>query len=259
MPPPPAGTITFLFRLPAHGEWGHNRSALRLLTAGARDLPARQQTLRGAIAWSYDLLSPAEQTLFRRLAVFVGGRTAEAVEAVAGDWRVEIGDSSRASSNLQSPISILDGLASLVDKSLVRQEEQADGEPRFVMLKTIHEYALECLEASGEAATLRRAHAEYYVALAEEAEAQLTGPDQARWLERLETEHGNLHPLKRGAEESREAAHGLRLAAALWRFWYIRGHASVGRERLRRAISLAGNSAATPVWVQALMRAGVLA
>jgi predicted ATPase/class 3 adenylate cyclase len=158
---------------------------LDLLKGGARDLPARHQTLRQAIAWSYDLLDDAEKALFRRLAVFVGGGTLEMLEKVCnvtGDLEVDV----------------LDGVAALVDESLVRQEEQANGEPRFRMLETIREYAWECLETSPEVEVVRQAHASCYSALAEAAEAQMTGPQQAIWLNRLESEHGNLRAALRG-------------------------------------------------------------
>ena len=137
-------------------------SRLQLLTGGARDLPQRQQTLRATMDWSYDLLSPAEQKLFRRLAVFVGGCNLEGVEAVCdthGDLDLDL----------------LDGTASMVDKSLLQQIEQANGESRFVMLETIREYALEKLEASGEAEQMQRHHAAYFLAFAEEAEPHLHG------------------------------------------------------------------------------------
>ncbi len=134
---------------------------LELLAGGARDLPARQQTLRSTIDWSYSLLDPAEQRLFARLAVFVGGRTLEAIEAVCN-----------AEGNLL--IDSFDGVASLLDKSLLRQKERPDGEPRFVMLETIHEYARERLEASGEMEVLRRRHTEYFLALVEAVKRELT-------------------------------------------------------------------------------------
>src|SRR5262249_13134958 len=158
---------------------------LELLRGGARDMPDRHQTLRHAIAWSYDLLEADEQRLFRRLAVFARGCTLEAVEAVCQavhDSAVSPGQS----------LEVLDGVASLLDKSLLHQQEQASGEPRFRMLETIREYGLECLTASGEEPAARRAHADYYLALVEAAEPALTGPEQATWLERLEAEHDNL-------------------------------------------------------------------
>jgi predicted ATPase len=163
---------------------------LPLLTGGARELPARQQTLRGAIAWSYDLLEAGEKTLFQRLAVFVGGLTLEAAEAVcnaAGDLSLDL----------------FDGLESLVGKSLLRQEEGRDGEPRFGMLETIREYGLECLDASGEAAAIRREHTSFFLRLAERAEMELQGAEQVEWRERLEAEMDNLRAASHGARQRR--------------------------------------------------------
>jgi len=225
---------------------------LELLRGGARDMPERHQTLRQAIAWSYDLLEASEQTLFRRLAVFARGCTLEAAEAVCQ----AVDD--RAAGPGQS-LDVLDGVASLVDKSLLRQQEQTSGEPRFRMLETIREYGLECLTASGEEPAVRRAHADYYLALAEAAEPALTGPEQATWLERLEAEHDNLRAALRWAEESGEAASGLRLAGALCQFWLIRGYLREGQERLARLLGLAGASPRTAARAKALTRAGHLA
>ena len=139
-------------------------SRLKLLTGGARDLPVRQRTLRGAIEWSHTLLGDGEKTLFARMAVFSGGRTLEAIEAVCD----ALGD---------LPVDAFEGVSSLLDKSLLRQEEGPEGEPRFVMLETIHEYAREKLEESGEAEEIGRAHTEYFLALVEEAEPELVGAD----------------------------------------------------------------------------------
>jgi len=150
---------------------------LKLLTGGARDLPERQRTLRCAIEWSHTLLDEGEKTLFARMAIFSGGRTLEAIEAVCD-----------AQGDL--PMDAFDSVSSLVDKSLLRQEEGPEGEPRFMMLETIQEYAREKLRESGEAEEIGHAHARHFLGLAEEAE--LTGPEQAWWLERLEAEHDNL-------------------------------------------------------------------
>jgi predicted ATPase len=152
---------------------------LNLLTGGARDVPERQQTLRNTIEWSYDLLSPGEQLLFRRLAVFVGGCTLEAVEAICTTLDGEA-------------TAVLERVTSLVDMSLISQQEQVGGEYRLMMLETIREYGLECLTASGEMETTRRAHAYYYLLLAEEADPELWGHQQSMWFERLEREHENL-------------------------------------------------------------------
>ncbi len=152
---------------------------LQVLTSRARNMPARQQTLRDTIKWSYDLLDAAEQRLFRRLSVFVGGCTLEAIEAVSA----AVGDGA---------VPVLDGVAWLIDKSLLQQTEQEGEEPRLVMLETIREFGLECLAMSGELEAIRRAHAAYYLVLAEEAEPKLEGPQQAVWLQRLEQEHDNL-------------------------------------------------------------------
>jgi len=193
---------------------------LRVLSGGPPHLPERQRTLRGALDWSYDLLAADEQDLFGRLAVFAGGCTLEAAEAVC----VALGP---------ARVSVLDGLAVLIDNNLARVEDAVDGtgegEPRVGMLETLREYGLERLEAAGNTATARGRHAAYYLALAEAAERELTGTEQARWLGRLEAEHDNLRAALRWAREGGEPAVGLRLAAALWRFWLIHGHLSEGR------------------------------
>jgi len=196
------------------------RSRLRLLTGGARDLPARQQTLRNTIDWSYDLLDAGEQQLFRRLAVFVGGRTLEAAEAVCN-----------ADSAL--PFELLDGLTSLLDKSLLYQVDSAPPkgypEPRFMMLETIWEYAHEQLIASGEQAALRQAHAAYYVEFAERATAHLSGPQQIDWLARISEEAGNLRAALEWAHESGAYELGLRLCVALSSYWDNRSELTEGR------------------------------
>ncbi len=196
---------------------------LALLTEGALDLPARQQTLRRAIDWSYDLLDEGEQALLRRLGVFVGGWTLEAVEPVCnatGD--VGVGG--------------LEGSAALVDRSLVQHGQGSDGGSRFTLLETIREYALDRLEASGESDALRRQHAEYFLGLAEAAEPQLWASDQLRWLNRLEHEHDNLRAALAWAIEH-DAAVALRIAGALASFWDTRGYHSEGRRWLERALT----------------------
>jgi predicted ATPase/DNA-binding SARP family transcriptional activator len=191
---------------------------LTLLTDGPRDLPTRHQALRDTLAWSYDLLDLAEQALFRRLSIFVGGCTLATAEAVIGDK--------------QPIISILDGLTSLVNKSLLRQEEMPSGEPRFTMLETIREYALEQLVTSGEMDLFRRQHTLYFLNLAEEAGSKLLGAEQELWLNRLEAEHNNLRAAlawSLSSEDDTEAVFSLRLVGALYLFWHLHGHWSEGR------------------------------
>ena len=224
----------------------------RLLTAGRRTALPRRQTLRATVDWSYELLSEGERVLFNRLSVFIGGRTVEATEVVCSPATGEDGLAPLG-------IDVLDGLASLTGKSLIQQEEGVGGEPRFMMLATLHEYATERLHESGEAQVLRRRHAEYFLALAEKAEPELSGAEQERWLEWLEAEHNNLRAALRWVEESGEAEMGLRLGGALWRFWMVRGHYSEGRERLARLLSLAGASGRTAARAKALNGAGSLA
>jgi len=196
---------------------------LSLLTAGPRDLPERQRTLRDTIAWSYDLLDVAEQRLFRRMGVFVGGCTLEAIEPVC-DPDGELG------------IDLFDGVASLASKSLLRQDD-VDGEPRFWMLETIREYALERLEERGETEEMRRRHAEHFVALAEESERGLEGREQSTWLARLDREHDNLRAaLAWDAPMMSDRELRGRLAAALVYFWFMRGHYTEGRARLRQIL-----------------------
>jgi predicted ATPase len=189
-------------------------SRLHLLTGGARDLPQRQQTLRATMDWSYDLLSPAEQKLFRRLSVFVGGCNLEGVEAVC-----------YTKSDLD--VDLLDGMASFVDKSLLQQFEQANGESRFLMLETIREYALEKLEASGEPEQMQRHHAAFFLAFAEEAEPHLHGRKPAEWLKRLEEEHANIRAALRWSL-AYDAGVAARLGAAIRYFWVFQGHLAEG-------------------------------
>jgi predicted ATPase/class 3 adenylate cyclase len=219
---------------------------LEFLTGGGRDLPALQQTLRSAIAWSYGLLDEDEQQLFRRVSVFVGGCTVEAVEAVAGDTP------ERAPQ--------LDRLESLLDKSLLRQVDGAAGEPRFVMLEVLREYGLEELQASGEPAAIRRRHADYFLALAEQAVASLESAEQVHWMQHMEQEHDNL----RVALEWSKAAEGagelcLRLAATLGLFWEARGYFSEGRERLSAVLATPTAQARTAARARLLARAAELA
>jgi len=255
----------------------------RLLTGGARDLPARHQTLRGAIDWSYDLLDADEKTLFRRLAVFCCSCTLEAAEAVcngSGDPSAGSGQAPLAGSPPRLPreysrsgvltvagqaLDVLNGLGSLVDQSLLKPSD-VDGEPRFGMLETIREYALERLADSGEATVVRRRHANFFVALAEKAEPKLNGAEQMIWLNRLEMEHDNLRAALRWAleregacpepAEGADAELGLKLAAALGSFWFMRGHWTEARRWLERALEKRGDASA-PVRAKGLWMAGL--
>jgi predicted ATPase len=221
-------------------------SRLQLLTGGARDLPRRQQTLRAAMDWSYDLLNAAEQKLFRRLSVFVGGCNLEGVEAVCdtkGDLNLDL----------------LDGMASMVDKSLVQQVERANGETRFVMLETIREYALEKLEVSGEEVLTKRAHAAYCLVLVEEEATEPSVAQGTAWLERFALEHDNFRAGLEWLTETGDAEWGLRLGTALFRFWEIREYLAEGRDRLGRLLKLAGAAGPTKSRTRALFAAGVLA
>ena len=220
-------------------------SRLKLLTGGARDLPERQRTLRATIEWSYALLDEGEQLLFGRLAVFSGGRTLEAIEAICD-----------AEGDL--PVDTFEGVSSLLDKSLFRQEEGPDGEPRFVMLETVHEFAREKLEESGEAEEIKRAHAQYFLTLAEEAYPELKRPNQLEWLERLEAEHDNMRAALSWALERKEAEVALRLGGALWWFWSVRGYHSEGRRWLEEALAIEGRGS-PEVRAMALAGAGSLA
>jgi predicted ATPase len=221
-------------------------SRLQLLTGGARDLPARQQTLRHAIDWSYDLLNEPEQKLFRRLSVFLGGCTLEAVESVC-NAKEDLG------------LDVLDGMSSMVDKSLVRQVEQSDGEPRFLMLETIREYGLEKMAACGEEPLARRAHAAYCLVLAEEGAAEDISATHTQWLDRFELEHDNFRSALDWLTETGNAEWGLRLGSALFRFWEMREHLSEGRERLGKLLKLNSAAAPTTARLRALFAAGVLA
>ena len=217
---------------------------LELLTGGGRDRPSRHQTLREAIDWSYELLDPDEQVLLARLAVFAGGCTLAAAEAIAGDH----GD----------PMQVIEGLSSLVDKSLLRRRDATEGRSRMTMLQTIQEYALYRLIERRELEDLRSRHAEYYLALAEEAEPELVGPDQDAWVRRLDEETANLRSALTWSLESDELELGLRIAGALPRLWSIRGHMTEGRRWLEQALERDGEVAPS-VRAKALFAAGYAA
>ena len=211
---------------------------LPLLTRGARDLPLRQQTLQGAIAWSYDLLDENEKMLFRRLSVFVGGCTLGAAEAVGDTDGNPSTGSELALDAVKGQVlglDVLDGVTSLVAKSLLRQEE-VKGEPRLLMLETIREYGLERLSESGEEEDMRRNHANFFLALAEEAETELHGPDQMEWLDRLKEEHPNIRAALEWSIGNGKVETALRLAWAIWWFWLWRGYLNEVGEFFEKAL-----------------------
>lgn len=219
---------------------------LPLLTGGARDLPARQQTLRNAIDWSYKLLDEGDRTLFARLAVFVGGCTLPMAERVCN-----------AANDL--PLQVLDGLQSLLDKSLIYQALGVDGEQRFLMLQTISEYALERLEERGSFAALRRTHAEQYLALVQQAQPNFFDANQNQWFDRMETELDNLRAVLAWSKTAADGVViGLQLAGLLWRFWAVRGHTTEGREWLDALLARRDAVPTSAIWY-ALHTAGNLA
>ncbi|MBV9279989.1 MAG: tetratricopeptide repeat protein [Chloroflexi bacterium] len=222
-------------------------ASLAVLTGGARDLPPRLQTMRDAIAWSHDLLTPGAQVLFRRLGVFVGGCTIPAAEAVcAGD-----GDREGA---------VLDGLAELVDQSLLRTEEQADAGARLAMLETIRDYALEQGEESGELGAMRRRHAMFFLTLAEAAEPHLLGTEREGWLDHLECDLPNIRAALEWCRSEPSATETwLRLAAALRWFWFRRGHLNEGRQWIEGALARTDPSERTPARAKGLVAGGGLA
>ena len=204
---------------------------LKLLSGGARDLPERQQTLRAAIDWSYTLLSDPEQELFARLSVFAGGRTLDAIEAVCDpDGELDL--------------DLLDGLGSLIDKSLLRQEEGPGGEARFVMLETIHEYARERLAERDEGETVATRHAYHFLMLAERAPGSIA--ETSSWVERLAAELDNVRTALEFLNRGGDVESHLRLTGALWRFWYLRGHLAEGRSRLDEALASADDRHGLP-------------
>jgi predicted ATPase/class 3 adenylate cyclase len=207
------------------GLLGRLDNALRVLTGGLRDAPARQRTLRATIDWSYGLLTPSQQVLHPALAVFRGGATLSAIEATCGHLTDDlVGD-----------------LAELLDAGLLRRETVAGVDPRFRMLATVHEYAREGLEATGRAGDLRSRHARFYTGLATEAESGLEGEDQAAWLVRVERELDNVRAALEFAFASGETALGLRLASSLGRFWRAHGHVTEARRWLALGLSLPGD------------------
>ncbi len=209
--------------------------SLGLLTGGPRDAEDRQRTLRGTIDWSYELLTVQEQELFARLAVFAGGARLDAVEGVVGP-------------------DVLDGLSSLVDKSLLRRSDDPDGEPRFWLLETMREYAAERAEAAEVAGATRQRHAEHFLAFAEQADPEFRGPRNAEWIDRMEREHDNLRAALTFLIGTGQGEPALRLAAITSRLWIQRGYLSEGRDWLEAALALEGPS---PSRARALRRLAI--
>ena len=192
---------------------------LDVLSAGGRDLPPRQQTLRGAIAWSYDLLDDGGRRLFDRMSVFAGSCDVETAEAICGPSAEVSGD-------------VVDGLMSLADQSLIRVEDTAAGEPRFRMLESIREFAAERLAERGESAVIATRHRDWYRSLVEEAAPQLSGDEQRRWMDRLELEHDDIRAAIDRAVAVPDPDAAIGMAFAMWRFWQKHGHLAEARRRL---------------------------
>ncbi len=218
---------------------------MSLLSSGARDLPERQQTLRGAIAWSHDLLDEVDRRVFARFSVFAGGATLDAAQTVLFD----VGEAGDA----------LDAIGSMVDKSLIRQETQPDGDPRFRMLETIREFALEQLVARGEEEALRERHAACVLSFAERAAAEVFGSDQATWLDRFEAEHDNIRAALAWTFARDRAETAMPLLVACWRFWQMRGYLQEARERANQVLELPSAAQHPDARAAALEAAGGIA
>lgn len=229
--------------MPPNAILGQMEKRLGFLTGGARDLPARQRTLRDAIAWSYDLLDEDEAKLFRSLSVFVGGCSMKAAEAVC---------------NADGTVGIMNGVESLVAKNLLRTVE-TKGESRVLMLETIREFALERLAVSDEETDAQRTCADYFVELAVNAEPAFFGPQEASQMQRLDRELGNLRATLGYLRDHGETEKALRMGGALRRFWLMRGYLSEGRMWLNAALALPATSTGSKARAHALYGAGVLA
>lgn len=214
---------------------------LRVLTDGLKTMPARQQTLRNTLEWSYNLLDGQEQRLFQRLSAFVGGCSLEAAEAISSNGE-----------------DILNTLSSLVDKSFLRQTEQEGDEPRFALLETVREYGLECLQASGELESVQQAHAEYFLRLTQEAEPHFEEAQQLVWFQRLNREQENLRAALRYFIERKEANHALELSGALYWYWLIRGFWADELQWLKAALQLPQPEGQTEARAKVLIVAAVM-
>lgn len=218
-------------------------NSLKLLTGGAKDLPEHQRTMRGTIQWSYDLLDEDEKNLFRRLAVFANGFTVEAAESVV-NCQLSVASENNGqltTDNGQTTIDVLDSLTSLIDNNLLVSKEQTDGNVRLQMLEVVREFALECLETSGEAEFVRRVHARFFLVLAEEAEPNLTGEKSVEWLDKVEIELENLRAaLGWSLKNNSETA--ARIAAAIRYFWLNHSHLSEGLSWSQAALQVTENT-----------------
>jgi len=219
--------------------------SLSALGTGARDLPDRQQTLKGAIDWSYDMLEAPQKRLVNRFGVFARGANLEQAEVVCGPAEEVGGD-------------VLTCLDELADQSLLRRLPDFE-EPRLLMLQTIRDFALERLEESGEAATIRDRHADAYCELAAAAAPNVFGKDQRLWLDRLERDHDNFRAALDWCVSQGDAERAMRLAATFWRFWQMRGHLHEGRARLETILGLPGRSDEKESRIHALEAAGGIA
>lgn len=226
---------------------------LPMLTGGPRDLPARQRTLQDAIAWSYDLLAPEHQASFRRLSVFAGGCTFESVVALNESVPGAGAEKDGGDSDQQAFAAV----TALVDANILRRDDADGPDTRYQMLETIREFGLGQLLALGEELTVRRAHARLMVAIAEEAEDALVGSEQRRWYQRLDAEHEDFRAALRWCISASEAEQAQRLAAALWRYWAVRGFLLEARSWLEQVLSMPGAAAVAPlVHAKALHRQG---
>ncbi|HEY6285468.1 MAG TPA: NB-ARC domain-containing protein, partial [Ktedonobacteraceae bacterium] len=223
--------------------------SLQVLTGGSRELPVRQQTLRSTIKWSYDLLNTEEQRVFRRLAIFVGGCPIEAAESVSKSIIRAIGE---------EPLNVLDACISLLDKHLIQQRQQSDGDSRLYMLETIREFALECLYISGETDLIGEAHAKYYQTFVEKSAPPVFDPKEVEWFDRLDQEQDNLRSALNWFVKEQDAEMALSLSGTLVRFWGVRGYMHEARQWLEQALNMR-EGASLPVLANALSGAGWLA
>jgi predicted ATPase len=228
-----------------HALLGRLEKSLTALGTGARDLPSRQQTLLGAIQWSYDLLDPAAQRLLARFSVFARGGSLEQVEQVCGPVNEAGGD-------------IVERLDQLADQSLLRRLPDFN-EPRFLMLQTIREFATQRLDESGDARTVHDRHLEVFITLAEQAASRLLGAQRREWIDRIEVDHDNFRGALEWAIAAGNAQAAMRLAASLWRFWQIRGHLQEGRRRLAQVLAMPTSDRFPRERLAALEAAGGLA